>query len=273
MPNVYATPVEIKAAANIRGVLDDDLILDTAEDVSRQIDQETGHRFYEETRSRFYTAESAHCVRVDDLLSVSAIAVDHALTRNYSSTYSATCIELGPANALYESPPHPYWMVETTPQSTGTFPTARRGVKLSGSWGFYAVTEPGGTFSGTSGVSSTGTTSVTISDPVRVQPGHTLKTSAGEQLYVNAVENGTARVERGVNGTTPATCAANATFGVYTYPVVRRACILQTARILARHESALGVVGGGDVGQIRLQAALDPDVKAMLARVTLPVAL
>lgn len=268
--NVYAPTNDIKAAANIRGTIDDELILDTAEDVSREIDLECGRHFFEMTATKFWTAESADCCVVTDLLSVSNLRTDAGHNRDYSSTFNSTGFELAPFNATMQSPPQPYWRIETTPQSTNSFPMNRRGVRVTGSWGYFNVTKSGGTITAAADATSTG---LVVSDGTKVQPGHTFKTSAGEQIYVNDVDGTTANVERAVNGTTAAAITSGSTFGIYTYPVIRRACVLQTARILARHEAALGVVGGGDVGQIRLTAELDPDVKRLLARFVLPVAL
>lgn len=267
MPNLYCSVIDLKAAANIRGTLDDTLILDTIEDVSRQIDLECGRHFYEQTRTLYFDGVRSGGLVVSDLLAVDSIHGDSGHNRNYSSTFSSTGYELLPANALYGSPPRPYDEIMTTPNATDSFPMIARGVKVTGSWGYYNVTMSGGTIPTALDATSTG---VVVSDGTRVHPGHTFKADA-EQFYVNSMEGTTAYVERGVNGTTPATHAASATFGIYTYPVIRRATVLQTARILARHEAALGVVGGGDVGQIRLSAALDPDVKKLLERFVIPV--
>lgn len=268
--NVYAGLQEIKDAARIMGTIDDDLIINTAEDVSREIDLDTGRQFFEMTATKYFTARESDCCAVPDLLSITTLRADIGENRTYSSTFSSTGYELSPANATMESPPRPYSEIETTPLSTNTFSTAPRAVMVTGTWGFYGVTEQRGTIAGASGVSSTGTTSIVVSDGTKVQAGHTIRRGA-EQMYVNDVQGTTALVDRGVNGTTPTTHAVSSTYGVYTYPVIRRACILQTARILARHEAALGVVGSADVGQIRLTAALDPDVKKLLERFVLPV--
>lgn len=57
--------------------------------------------------------------------------------------------------------------------------------------------------------------------------------------------------------------------GVFGWPsvpaAVKRACLLQTARIARRQESPLGVAGFGEFGAIRVSSQPDPDLRAMLA--------
>lgn len=57
--------------------------------------------------------------------------------------------------------------------------------------------------------------------------------------------------------------------GVWGWPAVpaavKRACLLQTARIARRQESPLGVAGFGEFGAIRVSSQPDPDLRAMLA--------
>ena len=54
-------------------------------------------------------------------------------------------------------------------------------------------------------------------------------------------------------------------FASATPPVVGEACLLQAGRIYNRRNNPFGIGGSPDIGTVRLMAALDPDVKAMLA--------
>jgi len=46
---------------------------------------------------------------------------------------------------------------------------------------------------------------------------------------------------------------------------VRDACLLQSERLYKRKDAPFGVAGSGDLGQMRLIAELDPDVKQLLS--------
>lgn len=267
MPNTYCTLTDLRAALHepVAQGESDRLMLAVIEDVSRQIDLETGHRFYAAQETRVYTAEEPHRVLVDDLLAVSAIRADRGANRTYSATMSTASYELGPANATMASPPHPYWAVEIRPSASEVFPTIERGVQIVGTWGFYNITKPVGTL--TAALPDATTTSVGVSDPTRVHPGHTLRIGS-EQLWVEAVAGSTVSVQRGVNGTTPASAASGTAVEVYEYPIVQRACMLQAARLLRRHEAPFGVIGSADVGLVRLTAGLDPDVRTLLDRLS-----
>lgn len=49
-----------------------------------------------------------------------------------------------------------------------------------------------------------------------------------------------------------------------TPDVVNEACLIQAARLFKRRDAPFGVAGVGDLGEIRLVSALDPDVRLLL---------
>jgi hypothetical protein len=170
------------------------------------------------------------------------------------------------------SPPHPYWEIDLTPDSTDVFSTNPRGMRVDGSWGFYDVRETSSSL--LSGAVADGTaTNLTVDNGLDFSAGHTIRVDS-EQMYVRRVNNDILQVERGVNGTSPATHADDSAVQVYTYPVIAQACLLQASRIFARKNSpygALGVAGSEPGAIVRITATLDPDVRMLLENFRLPV--
>lgn len=142
----YVSLSELKAALTLPGTYtDEDTLLERiVEAASRQIDEDTGRRFYAATQTRYFTAEDPDVLDVDDLLSVSTLKTltqNNAGTRTYGDSWAATDYDLEPYSAQQESTPRPYTRVRTNPLGRYTFPSARRGVEIAGSWG-YASTAP-----------------------------------------------------------------------------------------------------------------------------------
>lgn len=262
MPNLYATLAQLKAHLNLSDSDDDAKLIRILEAVSRQIDQHCERRFYTETRTRVYTARSARYVRVDDLLSVTSLKTDLVGLRTYELAWSTSDYDLDPANAAYESPPQPYSKIAMSPWGAYCFPAGLpRGVQVTGTWGYFqAISRLTAT---ASAIGTTTTTSVTVSAGAEFGVGQTLLIDA-EQLYVSAVSGTTLTVERGVNGTTPATHGAASPIDVYTYPVINEACLYQAALDRLGGANPGGLAGGGDFEQPIRAGGLHPFVKRML---------
>lgn len=110
------------------------------EAVSRWIDTHTGRTFYaSSSQTRYFTAESPVLVFVDDLLSVTSITLDSGGDRAYATTMSATDYDLMPANAATLG--IPYRWIETSPVGQYDFPTHRKAVKITGTWGYSAAVD------------------------------------------------------------------------------------------------------------------------------------
>lgn len=189
--NGYTTLAALKARASIEDTRDDLTLETIITAVSRMIDNYCGRRFYAATETRYYTARDPYCLLVDDLLSVSALVTDEDGDRTYETTWASTDYDLYPDNAALEAQPEPFWKILVAPEGNYTFPVGvRRGVKVTGSWGFASSTPP----------------------------------------------------------------------------VVGEACLLQAARIFARREAPMGVLGAGEAGgTVRIAwSGLDPDVRRLL---------
>lgn len=113
--------------------------------VSREIDQQLNRRFYAASETKYFTARYMDVLYVPDLLSIdpNGLATDLDGSRLYSLIWATTDYDLEPYNAPQESQPQPYTHVSTTPLGLQFFPAGmRRGVRVSGSWGFSATTPP-----------------------------------------------------------------------------------------------------------------------------------
>jgi hypothetical protein len=138
--NGYAELGDFKARLSELGVAgnssDDGVIEGMIESASRLFDNLTFRRFYSTTadETRYYSATNRGRVFIDDLLTVTSIAVDTDYDRTYETTLASTDYLLCPDNAPLNG--EPYTWIEIDPLSSNYFPTSRRGVKLIGTYGF-----------------------------------------------------------------------------------------------------------------------------------------
>lgn len=143
--NGYCTLAEIKDddVLNYESSSAHDTILETViEAVSRAIDNYTGRRFYSASETRYYTAEQGDILFIDDLSTASGLALltDEDGDRTYETTWATTDYDLMPHNASTNG--HPFNMIETTPNGVNTFPGTKKGVKITGTFGWAAVPKP-----------------------------------------------------------------------------------------------------------------------------------
>ena len=122
----------------------DTVLKDIITAVSREIDFYTGTRFYDpgSDDTRYYTAKSATQVWIDPTTSVTSVATDDDLTRNYSTSWTAsTHYELWP----YNLDPHrglPYTRIDRAPLAEYSFPTSARAVKVVARFCYNAAATP-----------------------------------------------------------------------------------------------------------------------------------
>lgn len=133
--NGYCSLSELKARLGITDTNDDTVLEAVIEAASRAIDGETGRVFYATTETRYFTAEDGELLFVDDLLSVTSLKTDLDGDRVYETTWSATDYDLEPYNRT------PKTRIQMAPYGTRYFPSVRRGVEITGSWG-YSATAP-----------------------------------------------------------------------------------------------------------------------------------
>lgn len=134
--NGYATLVEIKARLAIpTATVTYDTALEAAvEAASRRIEDDTNVLFYDTAATRYYTSDDHLTLFLPEtLIAVSAIATlssEASGTRTYGFSWSATDFDLEP----YHGPP--YTRITRTPTGLYLFPVERRGVRVTGTYGY-----------------------------------------------------------------------------------------------------------------------------------------
>lgn len=269
---LYVTRDLFKARVNLTDTVDDSTIDSTIDSVCREIDIICGRQFFATQGTRYYTARNGCDVLVSDLLSISELKTDDDGDRVYETTWASTDFDLLPENAPYSSPPEPFWRVSTAPNGSYSFPSCRKGVSITGLWGYYDVRR---TLSATvaNNFSSSATT-LDVSSITEFQVGQTLWIGS-EQLEIVTVTNNiaptadTITVLRGVNGTTAAAIANGAAIQLATFPIVSEAAILMAQRHFHRRTSPNGIEGTDQMGTAMRIPVQDPDVRRMLTKLVL----
>lgn len=141
MANEYGTRANLKTRLGISGTSDDGVLDAVLEAVSRHIDSVCGRHFYGASQTRYYTAESAYLLLVDDLTSITTLKTltqNSAGTRTYGDTWATTDYDLEPLNATLVSPAQPYTRIRQNPGGNYTFPRDAKGVEIAGTFGFQS---------------------------------------------------------------------------------------------------------------------------------------
>ena len=149
MANEYVTAAVLKAELNI-GDSDDDTRIDRVrENVSRLIDDYCGfptRQFYAGSPGevRYYTADGDPTfLWVDDFSAVTAVELDASGDGTFETSLDVTAgtgdVHRYPYNAAGLN--RPYIALELSSNATTSFPSARRGVKVTGTFGFPAIPE------------------------------------------------------------------------------------------------------------------------------------
>lgn len=111
------------------------------EAASRQIDDICNRQFSPVTAAtRIFTADWHDMVLIDDLTTLTTLQTDDQGDRTYSQTWTANDYDLEPYNAAQLG--RPYTSIMLNPNTTLAFPTIRRGVKITGDWGWPSIPEP-----------------------------------------------------------------------------------------------------------------------------------
>jgi len=138
-----ALPLNEAAGASVSIVdvtdLDDDAEIEkviTA--ISRAIDTVCKRRFYAATETRYFTAQRADLLFVDDLLSVTTLKTDQGGDRVYETTWATTDYDMLPSNAALAG--EPYLRIAPAPMSSKRFPAHAKGVEIAGSFGYASST-------------------------------------------------------------------------------------------------------------------------------------
>lgn len=137
--NGYCTLEELKGRLGNRvDATDDTKFEQIIEAASRQIDGLCNRIFSSAAaETRIFTAECWDFLAVDDLVSITSLTTDEQGNRTYTETWTADDYDLEPYNNAARN--WPYTHLRLNPNTTNAFPTIRRGVKITGTWGWPAV--------------------------------------------------------------------------------------------------------------------------------------
>ena len=290
MPNLYATPTEIKAAMPHEYDTDisdftahDNLLYMLSERISRLIDQYSQRTFYPYSRTMYFEGDGDTDMWLPDLFSVTTLQVG---TGNYDSDGAEMDSDFASTDYLkfygdQDSPLSTYNRLVLDPNGLlSTFPEGVQQIQLDGVWCFHSSRADAWENSQDTvedNPLTSDATSVMVNDAdgtdqwgltPRFQVGQLLRIES-EYCEVTAVNTSTEvlTVVRGRNGTTAASHVQNTQIDIWKPdPLVKQVCIIEAVRLLMR-----GLEGYGDsranpeLGQIFRVATLDPMAQAMLA--------
>jgi len=137
----YATIGELKTRIGITDTTDDTVLSAVLEACSRSIDGYCNRSFGKTVPGtvRYFTPVDPQEVLIDDCVTLTVVATDADGDRTYEDTWTATDYDLLPENAGTNTP---YTMIATTPDGDYSFPCVRKGLKLTGTWGWPEVPAP-----------------------------------------------------------------------------------------------------------------------------------
>ena len=261
MPNAYGDLTTLKSAAFLNTSDDgqDERLLGMLETASRWIDGYCDRHFFTMQDERRFDGTGRVTLAVTDLVSADEVRVRQGATGRWVGWNSGDWLAY-PLNAAPTEPGgRPYTRIVATAGGR-RFALSRGGVIIAGLWGYGDVREDTGLQVSGAGAALEDTEFTVAASgggpAVSLSAGHTVQLGE-EQIYVTAVSDDgqgaiTLTVQRGVNGTTPATHTVGTGVEVYRYPsAVTEACVLQAAlwwreRLGAPFRPLEGEVGGDD---------------------------
>ena len=289
MPNLYATPTEIKASVLHEYDTDisdftahDNLYYRLSERISRMIDRHTQRTFYPWTRTAKFEGSGDSDQWISDLFSATTVSVG---TGSYDSDGAIMDSDFASTDYLLyfgndDAPLSTYNRLVLDPNGLmGTFPEGLEQVQIDGVWCFHnsrADAWENSMDTVQDNPLSSSATSITVSDAdgtdqwgitPRFQIGQLIRIES-EYCEITNVDASTdaLTVVRGRNGSTAASHVQNTQIDIWQPdPIVKEVCIIECVRLLMR-----GLDGFGDaranpeLGTIIRVASLDPVAQAML---------
>lgn len=86
---------------------------------------------------RYYTTDASNRVLIDDLSTLATLKTDDDADGTFESTWATSDRVLAPYNAAAQT--KPYTRIEVAPAGSRTFPTTRRAVEVTGTFGWPAI--------------------------------------------------------------------------------------------------------------------------------------
>lgn len=296
MPNLYATPDELKQAVpdGFQSTTTDyDTILYRLLDrISREIDKHCGRVFYPRSDTRYYNGSGTPLLDIDDMLEVSNVYISDDDGSTYTELTTSDYISI---RGGHLNPYSPYSSIGAEydfnhPGSYGSllidengdyseWSEGQKSIKIVGIFAYADNRDDAWEDSqdevendplGTTG------TSLTVNDvdgadlwgqTPRICAGHLLKIES-EFVEATATDTGsqTANIVRGRNGTTAASHAQNKTIYVWRTPAdVRQAAIIQATKMYQRgQQSFADSRATAEIGELLYIKSLDADSIALL---------
>jgi hypothetical protein len=142
---LYLSPDQLKSTLTMTGTsfADADVTLAIGA-ASRAVDSMTGRRFWldaDANQVRYYTPRSYRLLQIDDLVTMTSVAIDRSGTGTFSETWtSGTDYVLEPFNAPAEQPARPYETLRVRMLSGQWLPPyIEQSVKVTGKFGWAVI--------------------------------------------------------------------------------------------------------------------------------------
>lgn len=141
LTNCYTTLAELKAALGIDDSVDDTALEAAITAASRMVDDYTERFFYRDgtTQSpvaRYYTPQDIMVLPIDDIYSITEVAIDAAFDQTYSTVFATSDYLVEPVNNPRKG--WPYTRIIATGSYIYPYPLPQS-VRVTGIWGWNAV--------------------------------------------------------------------------------------------------------------------------------------
>lgn len=138
---LYASTSQIKAALRITDSVDDSLISMAGSAASELIDGYCGRTFGTVTGARYFAADDAYTLQVDDIATDSGLIIQTSDfdPAQWEVTWAATDFQLEPLNARVEGLPWAYTRIRAVGNYLWPFDFGEVGVKITATWGWPSV--------------------------------------------------------------------------------------------------------------------------------------
>jgi len=144
LDNAYCALTDVRNddVVKISGTSHDELIIKVINGVSRHIDHFCARFFYVSSEVRYYTPKNSFCADVDDISSASGVTIetDNNGDGIFESAWTSTDYYLSGYNDLLKG--FPFTKIETSPVTSFFFPTIRKSLKVTASFGWASVPDP-----------------------------------------------------------------------------------------------------------------------------------
>lgn len=269
-------------SSGINGLLDG-----AAETVTRLFDEYVGFGFHPVSGQRFFeTSNSYHLNLKTPVLSIDGLVTDAEGNSSYESTITTDRYFLTPHNATLETPSRPYWGIELRRTVTSTAVTSSpilpmnidRGVRVTGTWGYYNQTRSSSATLATAVTS--GATTIQINFATALHVGQSILMGT-ERMFVTrspvtstGAHTSTIDVLRGQDGASNTSHSCATAITIYEYPIIQQAALYQAEQEYRAKDVPLGVAGGQPFGEQRPAGGpgLHPFVRRQLDGFRMPQA-